>query len=294
MIVVPYIGFALVALLAMGFATFALWKNRAGGGWLLMGAIAVFLLGVGGGTYWMVGRPGLATRQAQGLATRDINGLVPFLIERVRKQPGDLQAWVYLARSYMTAGDANDAAAAYGRAVSLARSNHAESVDLDTAYGEAATAAAGQVSDAAQAAFQAALVLDPKDPAARFFLGQARAEHNDKDGALSYWQPLLAEIPASAPLHQTLVDRIALLTAQGLAPGGGGAPDPRAMVAMLAAQLKADPHNAAGWERLIRAYTVLGQMADAKSALDTARKTFANDRDAMAAIEAEAKELKLD
>ena len=294
MTLVPYIGFALVALLAMGFATFALWRERSKGGWLMAGAIAVFLLGVGGGTYWMVGRPGLAARQAQGLKTRDINGLVPFLIDRVRKQPNDLQAWVYLARSYMSAGDARDAAGAFGRAVTLARLNHAESVDLDTSYGEAATAAAGVVSDEAEAAFKAALALDPKDAAARFFLGQQRAEHNDRDGAMAYWQPLLAEIPASAPLHQMLVDRIALLTAQGMGPGGSGAPDPRAMVAMLAAQLKADPHNAAGWQRLIRAYSVLGQTEDAKTALDTARKTFANDRDAMGAIEAEAKELKLD
>ena len=294
MIVVPYIGFALVALLAMGFATFALWKDRSRGSWLLVGAIAVFLLGVGGGTYWMVGQPRLATRQAMGLSTRDINGLVPFLIARVRKEPGDLQAWEYLARSYMSAGDARDAAAAFGRAVTVARLNHAESADLDTSYGEAATEASGVVSDEALAAFKAALVLDPKDPAARFFLGQERAEHNDRQGALSYWQPLLAEIPATAPLHQMLVDRVALLTAQGVGPGGAGAPDPKAMVAMLAAQLKANPHDAAGWQRLIRAYTVLGQTADAKTALDTARKTFANDRDAMGAIEAEAKELKLD
>ena len=31
---------------------------------------------------------------------------------------------------------------------------------------------------------------------------------------MALWQSLLAEMPASAPLHQTLVDRIAMLTAQ--------------------------------------------------------------------------------
>ena len=289
MIAVPFIGFSLIALLAIGFGTFALWRNRSKGIGLLAGAIALFLLGVGGGTYWMVGRPGLAARAAQGLATRNINGLIPFLIRRVHQAPGDLQAWIYLGRSYMTAGDAVDAAKAYGRAVTVARLNHAESPDLDTAYGEAETEANGAVTDEAAAAFAAALALDPKDPAARYFLGQARAEHNDRQGALSFWQPLLAEIPASAPLHQTLVDRIALLTAQS----GGVAPDPKAMVAMLAAQLKADPNNPAGWQRLIRAYTVLGRPSEAKTALATARKTFANDRDAMAALEAEAAELNL-
>jgi len=286
---VPFIGFVVIALLAIGFATFALWRHKAKGSALLAGAIALFLLGVGGGTYWMVGRPNLAARAAQGLSTRDINGLVPFLIQQVRKAPGDLQAWVYLGRSYMTAGDAGDAAKAFGRAVTVARLNHTESPDLDTAYGEAETEANGAVTDEAAAAFTAALALDPKDPAARYFMGQARAEHNDRDGALSYWQPLLAQIPASSPLHQTLVDRIAMLTAQN----GGGAPDPKQMVAMLAARLKDNPQDPAGWQRLIRAYAVLGQSEAAKAALTTARKTFSNDKNVMAALEAEASELKL-
>ena len=293
MIAVPYIGFVLVALLAIGFATFALLRARSKAFALLAGAIALFLLGVGGGTYWMVGRPGLAARDAQGISTRDINGLIPFLIKRVHQQPGDLQAWVYLGRAYLTAGDARDAAQAYGRAVAVARVGGAESPDLDTAYGEATVEATGSVTDEAEAAFKTALVKDPKDPAARFFLGQARAEHNDKDGALAFWQGLLADTPTTAPLHQTLVDRIALLTAQGVQ-GGGGAPDPKVMVAGLAARLKDNPNDAAGWQRLIRAQTVLGQAADAKASLATARKTFANDKDAMGALEAEAKELKLD
>jgi cytochrome c-type biogenesis protein CcmH len=193
----------------------------------------------------------------------------------------------------MTAGDARDAANAYGRAVMVARQTHVEDATLDSAYGEAQVEANGAVTDEAVAAFTAALAFNPRDAAARFFLGQARAERDDRPGALAYWQPLLAEVPASAPLHQMLVDRIALLTAQGAGGGNGGAPDPKAMVAMLAARLKQDPNDAQGWQRLIRAYSVLGQTGDAKEALATARKTFANDRNAMAALETEASELKL-
>ena len=289
MIALPFIGLAVLALLAIGFATYSLWRTK----FLLAGAIALFLLGVGGGTYWMVGQPGIALRTAQGLGTRDINGLIPFLIARVRQAPNDLQAWTYLGRAYMSAGDSRDAANALGRAVMVARQNHAENAQLDAAYGEAQVEAAGAVNDEAVAAFTTVLASDPKDAAARFFLGQARAERNDKAGALAYWQPLLAEVPATAPLHQMLVDRIALLTAQAGAGGNGGAPDPQAMVAMLAARLKQNPNDPAGWQRLIRAYTVLGQRSDALDALATARKTFANDKDAMAALEAEATELKL-
>jgi cytochrome c-type biogenesis protein CcmH len=288
---IPVIGFIAVALLAILFATFALWRGRTKGWLLLGGAIALFLLGVGGGTYWMTGRPGLAMRSAQGLTTHDVNGLIPFLIARVRKEPGDLRAWIYLGGAYMTANDPGDAAKAYGRAVTVARVKKTESAGLDGAYGEALVASnSGAVSDEAVRAFSAALALNPKDPAARFFLAQSRAEHGDKAGAMTLWQGLLAETPASSPLHQNLVDRIALLTAQG----GGGAPDPRAMVAQLAGELKADPHNAAGWRRLIRAYTVLGQPDDAKTALATARKTFASDQTVLAQLDADAKDLKID
>ena len=287
---VPFIGFALVALLAVAFATFSLWRSKAAGKAYLAGAVALFLLGVGGGTYFIVGRPNLATREAQGLATREINGLIPFLIKRVHQQPGDLQAWAYLGSAYMSVGDANDSAKAYGRAVTVARLRHMENPDLDASYGETLVESnGGVVTDEAQGAFEAALKLQPQNPAARFFLAEGRAQHGDAAGAQTLWQGLLAETPASSPLHQTLVDRLAMLTARG----GGAAPDPRAMVAMLAAQLKADPNNEAGWRRLIRAYTVLGQPDQAKAALASARKTFANDKTVLTALDADAKDLKL-
>jgi cytochrome c-type biogenesis protein CcmH len=288
---VLYLGLVVVVLAAIAFAVMPLWRTKSiGGRGVLAGAIALFLLGVGGGTYWMLGQPYLAWRSAQGVNTRDVNGLIALLVKRVRTAPNDLQAWVYLGRGYMGAGDAGDAAKAYSRAVMLANNSGHPDSGLDTLYGEALVAQAnGEVSDEAAAAFRAALTLNPKEQAARFFLGQALATHGDKAGALELWNGLLAETPADSPLHQTLVDRIALLTAQG----GGAAPDPKAMVAGLAARLKDNPNDAAGWQRLIRAYSVLSQRAEAQEALATARKTFAGQRDTLAALEAEAKDLKL-
>ena len=281
----------MVALAAIAFAVAPLWRAKTiKGRRLLAGAIALFLLGIGGGTYWMLGQPYLAWRATQGVQTRDVNGLIALLIKRVRSAPNDLQAWVYLGRGYMGAGDAGDAAKAYARAVTLADRNGHPDAALDSLYGEALVAGAnGDVGDDAETAFRAALKLDPKEQASRFFLAQALAAHGDKPGALALWSGLLAEVPANSPLHQTLVDRIALLTAQA----GGGAPDPRAMVAGLAARLKDTPNDAAGWQRLIRAYSVLGERAEAQDALATARKTFAQEHEVMTALDAEAKDLKL-
>ena len=288
---VLYIGAIVVVLAAIAFAVMPLLRAKAmKGRSVLAAALALFLLGIGGGTYWMLGQPYLAWRSAQGTETRDVNGLIALLIKRVRAQPDDLQAWVYLGRAYMGMGDAGDAAKAYARAVTLAnRSGHPDA-GLDTLYGEALVAQAnGEVGAEAEAAFRAALKLDPKEQAARYFIAQAQAARGDKAGALTILNELLAETPDKSPLHQTLIDRIALLTAQG----GGGAPDPKAMVAGLAARLKDNPDDAAGWQRLIRAYSVLGQRAEAQDALATARKTFSGKTDVLAQLDAQAKELKL-
>jgi len=288
---IPVIGLVLVALLAIGFAVVPVWRERTlKGRFLLIGAIALVLLGVGGGTYWMLGQPYLAWRAAQGVETRDVNGLIALLIKRVRQAPDDIQAWVYLGRGYMGAGDPGDAARAYARAVAIANHGGRPNAGLDSLYGEALVAAAnGQVSDEAAEVFRAALKLNPKEPASRFFLGDSLAAHGDRAGALALWNSLLAEAPANSPLHQALVDRIAMVSAQS-----GAAPDPKAMVAMLADRLKQNPNDAEGWQRLIRAYTVLGDRAQAQDALSTARKTFAGHQDALDALDAEAKQLKLD
>src|ERR1700722_19359091 len=73
---VPVIGFVLVALLAIAFAGVPLWRAGAKKGRaLLVGAIALFMLAIGGGTYFFVGRPYLAQRSAQSLNNvHDIHG----------------------------------------------------------------------------------------------------------------------------------------------------------------------------------------------------------------------------
>jgi cytochrome c-type biogenesis protein CcmH len=286
---VPYIGFALVALLAVAFAAVPLLRMKVlRGKPLLVAAIAVFVLGIGGGTYWMVGRPSLATRSTDITKTRDVNALVPMLIERVRKDPNDSKAWRFLGQAYMSSDDGADAAKAFAQVIRIEGKGHAE---IDSAYGAAlAMQAGGRITPEAEDAFQAALKADPKNTAARFYLGLSRAQRGDAPGATAYWQSLLADTPDGSPLHQMLVDRLAQMTSQSAGPGG--MPDPRQMVARLAARLKADPKNGPGWVRLMRAYHVLGDDAKAREALATARKTFAGDKDMLAAFDTAEKDLK--
>jgi cytochrome c-type biogenesis protein CcmH len=289
---VPLIAFVVIALVAIGFAVVPLLrikdrsrKAKA----LLLAAIALAMLGIGGGTYAILGRPHLAQRDANGLNVHDMGGLVPYLVKRVRQYPQDVRAWRYLGQAYMTANDPHDAAKALAQVIALTGKGDPA---LDAAYGEALVVEnGGAVSPDAESAFAAALAVDPKNVPARFYMGLAKLSHNDRAGAIALWQSLLADIPESAPLHQVLVDRIALLTSQ--MQGGRGAPNPQAMVDMLAARLKADPNDALGWVRLMRAYTVLDEKDKARAALASARKAFAGNADAQTAFTTAAKALNL-
>ena len=62
----------------------------------------------------------------------------------------------------------------------------------------------------------------------------------------------------------------------------------RAMVDGLAARLAADPNDAAGWARLIRAYGVLGETAKRDDALRRATARFGDQPDIVAALKAAA------
>ncbi|HEX4178633.1 MAG TPA: hypothetical protein VHY57_09355, partial [Rhizomicrobium sp.] len=144
MSLVPAIGFVMVALLAVAFAAVPLWRmSEKRGRLLLSGAIALFMLAIGGGTYFLVGRPHLAERSAAGLNIHEINGLVPYLIQRVRAHPEDARAWRYLAQAYMEASDPRDAAKALAKVIALTGKGDAA---VDAGYGEALVADnAGQV-----------------------------------------------------------------------------------------------------------------------------------------------------
>jgi len=140
----------------------------------------------------------------------------------------------------------------------------------------------------AEAAFNAALAGNPKDGAARYYLGQVYASRNDSARALALWRSLLADTPPNAPWRAALVDRIAMLTAQG-----GGGPDISVMVQSLAARLSLHPDDPEGWQRLIRSYAVLGARDKAVAALADARRALRNNPAALAQLAREAGELKL-
>lgn len=277
--------------------------------------VAVALPLVAGSLYLWLGSPGLegqpfATREqpARPPAERaDIAALVEGLAKRLEAQPGDLEGWLRLGRSYGVLERYDDAVVALRHALMVADGEP----DVTAMLGEYQVfAAGGAVTPEAIATFETALERNPNQPAARFYLGLARAQAGDMGAALDLWVALAKDSPADASWVPSLRERISE-TAMALgvevpevaapAPGaevtgaevtapGARAPGPtrediesaarmsesermemiRGMVARLAERLEDNPDDAAGWERLARSYGTLGEAGRARDAFGRA------------------------
>ena len=171
--------------------------------------------------------------------------------------------WLFLGRIDMLAGNAYAGAKDYETARKVAPQNFRAWSEL----GEALTfVAKGNAGKDAQDAFEKALLLDPKDARAHFYLGNMAVAQGQYDLAKSHYQAALdtmASDDASRPqVEAALKDAGTAQTADAATKGRI-----RGMVAALAAQLAATPDNPDGWARLLRSYDVLGDTAAKDAAL---------------------------
>ena len=146
--------------------------------------------------------------------------------------------------------------------------------------------------------------LEPARPEPRFWLALAKEQDGQLAEALADYRALIAAAPADADWRGAVDERVRSLSAklegteQKPAPGPSAEDiaaaeklDPAAraemieqMVAGLAERLKSDGNDLAGWQRLLRAYAVLGQKDKATQALHEARKALAGDQSALTAL----------
>jgi cytochrome c-type biogenesis protein CcmH len=200
----------------------------------------------------------------------DIQAALGKLRAHLKASPDDLRGWLLLARTDVGLGQYQEAADAYRRAADL--SGHRADVMGD--WGEAQVlAAGGSVTPAAEVAFNAALGDPAAAPRSRYYLALALEQHGDAKGAIAAWQALLRDSPSDAAWLPVVKQRIAEATAK-LA---GAAPEQQramidAMVARLAARLRQQPDDAAGWAQLGRSYMVLEEAAKARDAYARALK----------------------
>jgi cytochrome c-type biogenesis protein CcmH len=141
---------------------------------------------------------------------------------RLQKNPGDLEGWRMLGRTYLVSGRADDAVAAYEKASALGGGRDPE-VELDLAE---ALVLAGkpEAQGRAQTIIEAALAADANNQKALWYSGLMAVRADDPDTARKQWSRLLETNPPEE-IRQILVAQltelgVAVPAAAGAAPMG--------------------------------------------------------------------------
>lgn len=216
----------------------------------------------------------------------------------LRENPKDSAGWNAIAPVYFEAGQFDEAAEAYRKAIQL------DGPDEDKLLGlfEALTfAKEGVVPPEAKPVLDSALVRNPKSLRGRFWLAVLASQDGRKASAEKTYREMLSEsIPNSwkgliykqlATLAEPDDGSTESAEASAAAPQGDQSATIRGMVERLAAHLKENAANLDGWLMLIRSYSVLKEPAKMQEAVASARKQFASEPEALDKIGALTREL---
>jgi cytochrome c-type biogenesis protein CcmH len=252
------------------------------------------------GLYSQLGSPDLPSqplreRLAKNPADSSVDELVARAEAHLAESPSDARGWDVLAPVYLRLQRFSDAVAAYRNAIRLDGETPARQAGLGEAI---ANAAGGIVSADAQAAFEAALKLEPANPKASFFLAVGLAQEGRNEEAMAAWTTMLSVLPQESPwrrpTEQALAETQRKTAASDSSTKGPSAaavdaassmsPQDRSamietMVAGLDEKLRQNPHDAEGWMKLVRSYVVLGKADQARDALKRGIAVFGSDSD---------------
>jgi cytochrome c-type biogenesis protein CcmH len=249
---------------------------------VLLAAVAAPAVALG--LYLNLGSPGLADQPfAARLAkwrNSDLSSLTAPEIAAVLRQattarPNEAEGFRLLGLAEGASQNPVAAVSALRRAAALAP----QRPDIWQMLGEAEVyEAQGKVDADAQAAFTRLLALDPKSPTARYFLAEAKGDAGQTAEAVADLQALLADLPPEDADRRAAVQG-AIAKLEGKAAPATADPQQLAMiqgmVASLASKLEANPDDAEGWVKLVRAYAVLGDTAKRDAAYASARARYA-------------------
>lgn len=235
--------------------------------------------------------------------------LVKKLREAVANRPGDLQGYLLLARNEAALGNFTAAYKAQETVLSL-KGDAATAQDYVDYADMMILATGGYVSPEAEKALLAALAREPRNGAARYYMGLMLAQTGRPDQAFRTWNALMREGPADAPWIEPIRSQIEDLAMRAgveyTLPPAAGLKGPsqadmdaakdmsegdrqemiRNMVSQLAERLGTEGGTPEEWARLISAYGVLGETDKARTIWGEAQEVFKDNPEALAIVRA--------
>lgn len=262
------------------------------------------------GLYLGIGSPDmpdqpLAARMSAPADTQSVEVLIARVEGHLADNPEDGQGWAVIAPVYLSVGQPAQSAAAYANALRLIGPKQEWFTDM----GEALTIAnQGIIPANAREAFEQAVQMDATAVKPRFFLALALSQEGKTAAAIAAWRELLAGADDTAAWVPAARGELAKLTGRDTDLPGPAAADVEAadqmdaqdrqamiegMVAGLADRLQSEGGTADEWNRLIRAYMVLGEKDKAEKALEDAEAAFSDNPDDLARIKDVAEQIGL-
>ena len=160
------------------------------------------------GLYVFLGSPAtLEPNGPQHAATaQDMDRLVEGLAKKLESDPGNLQGWAMLARSYKMLGRNVEAEQAFVRAGAFVDND----AQLLAIYADlAATNAKGDFTGKPTQLIQKALKLDPQNAMALWLAGTAAFRGNQFDAAIRIWERLMPQVEPDSDDARMLQEAIA-------------------------------------------------------------------------------------
>lgn len=167
-----------------------------------------------------------------------IEAMVAQLEQRLQAQPGNVEGWVMLARSYASMRRFADSSAAYERAVALVPDN----APLLADYADVLAMSKQTLQGEPEKIIRRALKIEPTNLKLLSLMGSSAFERQDYRAAENWWQKMLKLVPINSASVQSINNSIAeARRLGGMSPRAiEPAPAP-AMNAMVSGTVQLDP-----------------------------------------------------
>ena len=176
--------------------------------------LCLFITVVSSGLYFTLGdAPRIAEQNVQQPMTREgVEKMVTEFAAKMEQDPGNLQGWVMLARSYRILGRNEEAAKAYERAGNFVDSEPQLLADYADTL---ASNANGNFSGKPLQLINQALKLDPNNPMALWLSGTASYTIGNYKAAVQTWEKLAKQLPPGSEEARSIGESIVEARSKG-------------------------------------------------------------------------------